>query len=172
MWQAGNVAFMRNWPYAYALGQADGSVIKDKFDVTLLPNGGGGHASTLGGWQLAVSQYSKHPREAVRLIQYLTSREVQLRRSVEGAYLPTIPELYEDPAAVAANPYYSRLKDVFSGGTVARPSTVSGEAYAEVSFDYFTAVHSILTGQSTATEALTDLQTKLLDLVQPEAVAQ
>jgi trehalose/maltose transport system substrate-binding protein len=137
--------------------------------VTLLPDGGGGQAATLGGWQLAVSQYSKHPREAVRLVQYLTSREVQVQRSVEGAYLPTIPELYDDPATVAANPYYSRLKDVFSGGTVARPSSVSGAAYAEVSFDYFTAVHSILTGQTTATQAMSNLQTKLSDLQQEAA---
>ena len=70
LWQAGNAAFMRNWPYAFSLGQADDSIIKDKFDVTLLPSGGSRNADTLGGWQLAVSKYSKHPAEAAALVKF------------------------------------------------------------------------------------------------------
>ncbi len=171
VWQEGNAAFMRNWPYAYALGQVDDSPIRDKFDVTVLPDGGGGHASTLGGWQLAVSQYSDHPQEAIELVKFLTSREVQLRRAVEGSYAPTIADLYDDPQVVEANPYYSSLKDVFSGQAIARPSSVSGQAYAEVSFDYFNAVHDILTGDATAAEAMDQLQTKLTELTQYEELA-
>src|ERR1700693_2852972 len=37
VWQSGNAAFMRNWPYAYALGQDPKSVISGKFDITVLP---------------------------------------------------------------------------------------------------------------------------------------
>jgi trehalose/maltose transport system substrate-binding protein len=172
MWQAGNAAFMRNWPYAYALGNSADSPIKDKFEVTLLPSGGGGHAATLGGWQLAVSRYSDYPQEAIEFVKYMTSPEVQRRRSIEGAYAPTIPELYDDAEVVAANPYYSTLKDVFAGGAVARPSAVSGEAYAEVSFEYFEAVHSILTGEVSAQEALTNLEANLADLAIYESRAQ
>ena len=36
VWQGGNAAFMRNWPYAYNLGKADDSAIAGMFDVTSL----------------------------------------------------------------------------------------------------------------------------------------
>ena len=170
-WQRGNAAFMRNWPYAYAPGQADDSLIKDKFDVTLLPDGGGGQAATLGGWQLAVSRYSPHPQQAAEFVRFMTSPETQLRRSVGASYAPTIPEVYDNPEAVAANPYYTALRDLFPDGAVARPSSQAGEAYAEVSFAYFTAVHDILTGDQPAAEAIADLELKLRDLATYEAVA-
>ena len=55
MWQAGNAAFMRNWPYAYSLGNGDDSAVAGMFDVSPLPAGdSGAGAATLGGWQLAV----------------------------------------------------------------------------------------------------------------------
>ena len=56
VWQSGNAAFMRNWPYAFSLGNSDDSPIAGQFDVTTLPQGAGDRsAATLGGWQLMVS---------------------------------------------------------------------------------------------------------------------
>jgi trehalose/maltose transport system substrate-binding protein len=40
VWQAGNAAFMRSWPYAYSLGQEPTSAVAGKFDVTVPPKGG------------------------------------------------------------------------------------------------------------------------------------
>ena len=47
-----------------------------------------------------------------------------------------------------ANPFFGDLKEVFLGGAVARPSTVTSDLYNEVSTAYFTAVNEILTGQA------------------------
>lgn len=164
VWQTGKAAFMRNWPYAYAKGQEDASSVRGKFDVTQLPSGRAGHASTLGGWQLAVSKYSIHPQEAIEFVRYMTSHQVQLQRSIKSSFLPTIPELYDNPQALAANPYYSRLKEVFFGGALARPSTISGKLYSDVSTAYFTAVHSTLAGEVSAAESLASLEEELVKI--------
>lgn len=88
IWQSGRAAFMRNWPYAYLIGNRPDSGVRGKFDVTYLPSGGVGHTGALGGWQFSVSKYSAHPREAAEFVLYLTRREAQLRFTRElGGHL-------------------------------------------------------------------------------------
>ena len=99
VWQTGNAVFMRNWPYAYSLGNGDDSAVKGKFDVTPLPVGAGEgarSAATLGGWNLAVSKYSKNPDAAIELVKCLASPEMQKDRALKPSNLPTIQALYDD----------------------------------------------------------------------------
>src|SRR5215472_7402163 len=107
IWQTGNAAFMRNWPYAYALGIDPKSAVSGKFDVTVLPKGGetGKNAACLGGWQLMVSAYSKVPDAAADLVRYLSSPEVQKRIAIHFSVLPTRPALYSDPDVLAKKPF-------------------------------------------------------------------
>ena len=146
VWQTGNAAFMRNWPYAFSLGNADDSAIKDLFDATVLPTGAANNAATLGGWQLMVSAYSEHPEVAAQFVQHIAGREGQKARAISNSYLPTIGQLYTDGDVLGAQPFMGSLFDVFNNA-VARPSTVTGELYNEVSAAYFNAVHSVLTGE-------------------------
>src|SRR2546429_9961287 len=67
VWVAGDAAFMRNWPSAYADSQAAESPIRNKFDIALLPGGKAGRVGTLGGWGLGISRFSAHPREALEI---------------------------------------------------------------------------------------------------------
>ena len=167
LWHQGNAAFMRNWPYAYAKSQEPDSVVFSKFDVTALPSNGTVHAGTLGGWQLAISEYSTHPDEALALVSYLTSETVQKQRAIEGSYLPTISTLYDDPAVLEQNPFFGELKDIFLGGAVARPSNITGAKYNEVSVAYFTAVHQVLTQQTDPETALMNLEEQLTQIIAP-----
>lgn len=164
VWQAGNAAFMRNWPYAYSLGQAEDSAIAGLFDVAPLPAGIGSPAATLGGWQLAVSRYSNHPQQAADLAFFMASYEQQKIRAVEGSLNPTIMSLYEDEDVLAANPFFGSLYDVFINA-VARPSTVTAPQYAATSSLFFNAVHSVLTGNTDATSAFEELELDLVDLL-------
>ncbi len=169
VWQGGNAAFMRNWPYAYSLGNAEDSLIKDKFAVVPLPKGEGPdarNADTLGGWQMAVSKYSAHPDEAAAVAVCLAGRESQKIRATVGSLLPTIGDLYSDADVLAANPFFGQLFDVFNGGAVARPSTVTSDKYNEVSTIYFTEVNKVLTGAQTGAEAVAKIEAQLQDVLQ------
>lgn len=163
-WQAGNAAFMRNWPYAYSLASAAGSPVAGRFDVAPLPAGdGGGSVAGLGGWGLGVTAYSEHPEIAADVVVYLTSPEVQRLRAVEGSFAPTIPELYDDPEVESAIPFITELREV-AENAVARPSAATAPNYREVSRAFYEAVHRVLTGEDTAEEALTVLEADLEEI--------
>jgi trehalose/maltose transport system substrate-binding protein len=163
--QGGNAAFMRNWPYAYSLGQGADSAIKDKFDVAPLPAGAGGKgAATLGGWQLAVSKYSKNPAVAADVALFLASPAEQKIRAVTGSLNPTIISLYDDADVCKASPFMCKLKSVFTNA-VARPSTATAPKYNEVSTEFFQAVASVLTKSKDGKSAMEELQLDLEDLL-------
>lgn len=163
VWQNGKAAFMRNWPYAWSLGQAADSPIKDKIGVAALPAGtgpGAKKAATLGGWQLAVPKYSKNIDAAAALALYMASAEIQKKRAIGGSYNPTIPALYKDAEVTKANPFMGELLDVFTNA-VARPATATGLKYPEVSQAFWDATHDVLSKKTTGAEAVKKLEGKL-----------
>ncbi|MBV9578816.1 MAG: ABC transporter substrate-binding protein [Chloroflexi bacterium] len=160
--QQGNSAFMRNWPYAYALGAANDSPVKGKFDVAPLPAGSGQQpVGCIGGWALAASKYSKNPDASVEFIRYLTSPEFQTFRGVVGGYVPTIPSVAADPNVVQAQPYLTKVGNVTR---VARPSAETGENYNQVSTYFFQGVNNILNGQD-ASSVVPTMQNQISRLV-------
>jgi len=162
VFQSGNALFMRNWPYAWALGNSADSPVKGKIGVTALPKGGedGQRTGTLGGWNLAVSKYSEHPKVAADLVMYLTSKAEQKRRALEASYNPTIKALYDDADVLAANPFFGKLYDTFVNA-VARPSQVVGEKYNRVSNAFWEAAHNVLSGAQEPKPALANLERQL-----------
>jgi trehalose/maltose transport system substrate-binding protein len=132
--QSGNAAFMRNWPYAYAAGNTDKSLIKGKFDVAPLPHDPGQKsAGAVGGWQIGVSRFSKNQDAAIEFARYLTSPEMQKYRAIVGTYIPT-----------KALPFLEKLKTV---ELVPRPSNSTGERYNEASIAFFQGVSQVLQGK-------------------------
>ena len=165
VWQTGNAAFMRNWPYAYGLGNSADSAVAGKFDVTTLPVGKEGDlpASTLGGWNVAVSKFSTHQDAAISLALYLAGPEAQKQRAINESNLPTIMSLYDDADIAAAQPIIPLWKNVFLNA-VPRPSAPTLGKYSEVSSLFFTAVHETLSGNGSAADNLAGLEADLNDL--------
>ena len=159
IWQSGNAAFMRNWPYAYPLGEDPKSPISGKFDVTALPKGGenGKNAACLGGWQLMISAYSRVPNASADLVRYLVSAEIQKKHAIELGLLPTLPDLYNDPDLQQKIPWFKNAPDILAN-TVARPSTVAGASYNQVSQGLFENVNKILNGQESAEDGVLQIE--------------
>jgi trehalose/maltose transport system substrate-binding protein len=143
--QTGNAAFMRNWPYAYSLGNAADSPVKGKFDVAALPAASGQQSvGCIGGWALSVSKYSKQQDASIEFIRYLASPEYQTFRGVVGSYVPTIQSVADNSAVQQNQPYLAKLANV---NRVARPSAETGENYNQVSTAFFQAINNIENGQ-------------------------
>ncbi|RAR63074.1 carbohydrate ABC transporter substrate-binding protein (CUT1 family) [Onishia taeanensis] len=171
VFQSGNAVFMRNWPYAWSLAQSEDSDVRDQVGVVKLPRGADGQnaagpggenqsAATLGGWNLAVSKYTESPEVAAELVAFLTGEAEQKRRAIQGAYNPTIASLYDDEEVLAAVPFFGTLYDTFTNA-VARPSAPTGDNYGRVSNSFFNAAHSVLSGNQTGAEAVSQLDSEL-----------
>lgn len=158
VFQNANALFMRNWPYAWALMQKNDSLVKGKVGVAKLP--GNPSAAALGGWQLGVSKYSKHPAIAADLVMYMTSAAVQKTRAIHGSYNPTLPALYKDKEVLEANEFMGALADVFAN-SVARPTTATGLKYPQVSQSFWNAAHEVMSKRATGEEAVTKLESRL-----------
>ncbi|MBK5567282.1 ABC transporter substrate-binding protein [Ensifer sp. SSB1] len=165
VWQTGNSVFMRNWPYAYALGNGDDSAVKGKFAVAPLPTATDGDqpSSTLGGWNVAVSKYSDDQEAAIALVKFLSSAEVQKRRAIELSNLPTVAALYDDADVAKAQPFMPAWKPIFESA-VPRPSAITKVKYNEVSAKFWNAVHNSLSGNGTAAENLELLEVELTEM--------
>jgi len=149
--ESGKPAFMRNWPYAYALGNAKGSKVAGKFKVAPFPAfEGGGKAGILGGHNLVISAYSKNPEGAVKLIDYLTSPDVEKTYAAKYSIAPVLNATYDDPEVQKALPFAEELRQAV---TQAKTRPVS-PVYPQISQAIYKNVNQALAGQTSPEDAL------------------
>jgi multiple sugar transport system substrate-binding protein len=150
--QNGDAAFMRNWPYAWALLQdAARSRVASRFEVAPFPAEGGRPTVALGGAQLAVNAWSANPSLATALVRFLTDPEQMLERARLAAQLPARRALYDNPELARALPIpLDQVRRLLDAATP-RPVT---PVYSELSEILQVRVHRALSGQQTPADAL------------------
>jgi multiple sugar transport system substrate-binding protein len=150
--EAGNATFMRNWPYAYALGKE--SKIADDFDITTFPGYAGGEgAGVLGGYDLAISAFSENPEGSLAFIEHATGAEQQKIMATEASLPPTLTEVYDDPEVKKAMPFAAELRTAIEQ---AQPRPVS-PVYPQISEAIYNNVFAALQGNMSADEAATKM---------------
>jgi len=163
-WQNGDSAFMRNWPYAYSLGNDPStSKVAGKFDIHPLLYGGSnttGH-SNIGGWQHGINAFSKNPDAAWKFIQYMISAPSQKTLATQLSLLATMKSIYTDTDVLAKVPFFAKVPQIVLNGL---PRPVS-PFYPDITQAIQLRVHSALTGQTSPSAALSALQSDLQAIV-------
>ncbi len=167
VFQSGKALFMRNWPYAWGLLNGADSPMAGKVGIMPLPQGGadGKPTGTLGGWNLGLSKYSKHKKDAADLIRFLTSAEELKRRSQAGGYFPPMETLYQDSEVLASNPLTQAMGVVLKN-TSLRPARQTRSKYSQVSSAFWNAVHNVLSRKMTAEQSFQETEKRLNRLSQ------
>jgi len=167
IFESGNAALMRNWPYVYLLANRSECPVAGKYSVTALPAGGehGIHSGGFGGWNLMISKYSKHPEVAAELIRWMTSATAQKQAAIEFGTLPTRPALYQDAELIAKDPLLEKLLPIMENA-VARPSTALKNNYNEFSAKASQDIEKFLEGEQSAETTVSKIEQVAKQLIQ------
>jgi multiple sugar transport system substrate-binding protein len=157
--KAGQVVFAINWGFAWDRFKDDkDSTVQGKVGVMPLPAMAGGRSATcVGGWQWAVSAFSKNKAEAAKLVKFMSSPAASKFLAVEGSLLPTYQGVYTDADVVKAVPWFKDAANVVIAGK-SRPTS---ERYGEVSDTIRTTTSAILARTKTPTEGVDEIENKL-----------
>ena len=154
--EAGNATFMRNWPYAYALGKD--SKIADKFDIATFPGFKGNEgAGVLGGYNLGISAYSKNPEGSLAFIEFATKPDQQKIQVTEASLPAVVSSVYDDPEVKKAMPFADQLRTAIDQ---AQPRPVS-PVYPQISEAIYNNVYDALQGNASPDEAASKMNDEI-----------
>ena len=157
--QVGNLIFGMSWSYVWNRAQGDAeSTVKGRIGIVPLPGFTAEKpAGCIGGWQIAVTSFSKNKAEAVKLARYFSSPEVAKMQAVMAGHLPVFTQIYEDKDVLAAHPWFAEALPALMAAKT-RPSS---SRYPEVSEIIRTNLHAVLAGTKTPDAALADMNARL-----------
>ena len=137
----GRAIFHRNWPYAGVIANdSRQSKVAGRVGMAPLPSfPGHPGASALGGWQLAISRFSRQPELAWRFVSFISGEAMQKRIAVEIGKAPTRVSLYKDRDVLAAVPHLKTLQQIFEQA-VPRPVTPVYTPLSNILQRYFSSV--------------------------------
>jgi multiple sugar transport system substrate-binding protein len=161
--ETGKLLFLNNWPYVY--GQASvpgpGNQVAGKFGVTALPGLDGPGSSSLGGADLAISAFSRHPVTALAFIKFLTSMPAERQVLIDASLPPVWAALYTDPALIRRFPYLPALKKAI---LTAKPRPEIPN-YAQLSLAISSTIHQALATSRPVGPTITTLSSQLNSVI-------
>jgi len=134
------------------------SLAQSTTGYTSIPGSGIGSGATLGGSGLAISKYSLHQQEAIKLVKFLV--QAQMHSALEqNAVVSVSGNRDMSLAPIGRDPLQKSVSSPLR--LVSRPSNETGAKYEQVTRAYIAAVHSVLAGEKPATLAAASLEKQL-----------
>ena len=163
----GRAVFCRNWPYMYALAsdESQSNVEPGQVGVAPLPVAGGQDRSFsgLGGWNFYLNATSsdKEKEAAYEFAKFATSPEQQKYRALNGSFLPTLKDLYDDEELVEKVPVIDLGESAIKN---ARPRPLS-PYYSDMSLVMAEQFNASIKGTKSPEEAARTLDQRLQEIV-------
>ncbi|MDT4980689.1 MAG: trehalose/maltose transport system substrate-binding protein [Pseudonocardiales bacterium] len=122
--ESGTAAFELNYPFVYPSMKANKPDLFKHFKWTQYPSVTAGQPShvTIGGIDMAISKYSKHPDLAFQAALCLRNRDNQKIAATKGGLPPTLADLYNDPSLQKDYPFRQDILTALQNASV-RPKT-------------------------------------------------
>ena len=137
----GKAIFHRNWSYAWEIANdSERSRVAEKVGMVPLPAFPGGKSvAALGGWQLAISRFSRKPEAAWKFVAFMSSREIQRRIALLTGRAPAREDIYRDPDLLKKYRQFETLLKI-STHAVPRPRSPVYAPLSNIMQRYFSSV--------------------------------
>jgi multiple sugar transport system substrate-binding protein len=159
--EGGNATFMRNWPYAYALGKE--SNIANDFAVVKFPGFAGNEgAGVVGGYNLGISAFSDNPDGSLAFAEFLITQPVQKEMFLKATLPAVATAVYKDAEVRKEIPFTDELLKAVEQAQ-ARPVS---PVYSEISEAIFNNVFEVLNGRQSPDGATSKMSSEIEDALQ------
>ena len=105
-------AFQINYPFVWAAAQKDTPSIGKEMGYALFPrvNPAVAPSVSIGGYNLGVSAFSKHPQLAFDAVRCMIQPQFQRRDAIKGGLAPVLASIYSEPAFIKSYPFSALIK--------------------------------------------------------------
>jgi len=118
----GEAVFLRHWPAFWVDANSDKSSIRGKIAIQPMVHAEGqGSGVCKGGWGFGIAKTTKHKKEALQVIKFLTSAAAQRQFTLAYGSVPSRRKLFFDPKIVARYSHYPELLNVIDKYWISRP---------------------------------------------------
>ncbi|MGB0562537.1 MAG: ABC transporter substrate-binding protein [Spirulinaceae cyanobacterium] len=120
LFEAGDTVFLRNWPYVFALA-AESDIAGNYGIKPMVHAPGQSSGACQGGWGLGMAENTRHPEEAWRVMEFVSSEANQREFVLQTAYVPSRKALFTDAAIVEKYPHYPDLLEAIENAALRPP---------------------------------------------------
>lgn len=159
---AGDIPFVLNWAFAYALANDPAeSTIAGNVGIGLVPSNSDGvvSSSVTGSGGFAIASTSKYPDYAWKLLENVLSRESLFKAAEIASNMPPIRSIYEDEEFIEQFPTMAAAYPQFE---YAQPRPALSK-YSEWSNNMQVSLHEAVTGSKSVEDALNEMIEKSAD---------